>query len=77
MLFEDFLGLRALTEPNVVPYGRLVDNILLRHVFGAVLFPESVTRNRGSHTLNIMLRAIAATVACDLGSDYPLPKLRN
>ena len=77
MFFKDFLELRALTEPNVVPYGRLVDNILLRHVLGAVVLPESVTRNRSSHTLNIMLRAIAATVARDLGSDYSLPKLRN
>ena len=39
MLFEDFSRLRALTEPKVVSYGRVVDNTLPRHVFSAVVFP--------------------------------------
>ena len=37
-VFEDFSRLRALTEPKVVPYGRVLDNILLRHVFSAAVF---------------------------------------
>ena len=32
MFFEDFSGLRALTEAEVVPYGRILDNVLLRYV---------------------------------------------
>ena len=32
MFFEDFSRLRALTEPKVVSYGRVVDNTLLRYV---------------------------------------------
>ena len=38
---------------------------------------ESVARDPSSHWLNIMVRAIAATVARDLGSDYWLPELGN
>ena len=37
--FEDFSVLTALTEPEVVPYGNVVDNTLLRLVFSAVVFP--------------------------------------
>ena len=38
---------------------------------------KSVARDRSSHKLNIMVRAVAATVARDLGSDASLPKLRE
>ena len=38
MFFEDFSRLRALTGPKVVPYDRVVDTALLRHVFSAVMF---------------------------------------
>ena len=40
--FEDFSRLRALAEPKVVPYGRVVDNTLLKHVF------RSSPRERGT-----------------------------
>ena len=36
---KDFARLRALTEPNMVPYGMVVDNTVLRHVFSAVVIP--------------------------------------
>ena len=39
IFFKDFWRLRALTEPKMVPYGRVVDNTLLRHVFSAVVIP--------------------------------------
>ena len=39
MFFKDFSRLRALPEPKMVPYGRMVDNTLLRHVFSAVVIP--------------------------------------
>ena len=39
MFFGIFSRQRALTEPKVVPYGRVLDNTLLRHVFSAVVFP--------------------------------------
>ena len=39
MFFEVFSRLRALTEPKVVPYGTVLDNALLRHVFSAVVLP--------------------------------------
>ena len=39
MFFEVFSRLRALTEPKVVPYDRVLDNILLRHVFSTAVFP--------------------------------------
>ena len=39
MFFEDFLRLRALKEPKMVPYGRVVDNALIRDAFSAVVFP--------------------------------------
>ena len=54
---EDFSGLRALTEPNVVPYGSGLDNTLLRHVFSAVVFPArawGVIRESG-HGLDTFL----------------------
>ena len=38
MLFNDFSGLRALREAKMVPYGMVVDNALLKHVFRAVRF---------------------------------------
>ena len=75
MFFEDFSGLRAFTEPKVVPYGRFLDNTLLKHVFSPVVFPA-----RACHVievpdrLNMMVRAIAVTTARDLGSDsWPRP----
>ena len=37
--FEHFSRMRAFTEPKVVPCGSVVDNTLLRHVFGALVFP--------------------------------------
>ena len=42
MFFKDFSRLRALTEPKMVPYGRVVDNTLLRHVLSAVVIPGRV-----------------------------------
>ena len=36
-----------------------------------------MARDRSSHRLNIIVREVAATVACDLGSDSSLPKLRE
>ena len=39
MVFNDFSRLRALTEPKIVPYGMVVDNTLLKHVFSAVVIP--------------------------------------
>ena len=76
--FEDFSRLRVLTEPKVVPYGRVVDTTLLKDFFLARWCScESVAHDRISHQLNIMVRATAATVARDLGSDSSLPKLRN
>ena len=39
MFFKDFSKLRALTEPKMVPYARVVDNTLLRNVFSAVVMP--------------------------------------
>ena len=33
MLFKYFSELRALTEAKVAPYGKILDNALLRHVF--------------------------------------------
>ena len=49
---------------------------LLRHVCSTVGFP---VRARGtcSHRLIIMVRAVAAAVARDVGSDSSLPKLRE
>ena len=38
MGFENFSRLVAPTEPKVVPYGRVLDNTLLRHVFSAAVF---------------------------------------
>ena len=78
MLFVDFSRLRALTEPKVVPYGRVVDNKLLRHAFSAVVFPA-----RAWHVivvpigLTLWAGAIAATVARDLVSDSTLEKQWN
>ena len=37
MFFEVLSRLRALTEPKMVPYGRVLDNTLLRHVFSAMV----------------------------------------
>ena len=39
MSFKDFSRLKALTEPKMVPYGRMVDNTLLRHAFSALVTP--------------------------------------
>ena len=41
-VFQGFLRLRALTEPKMVRYGRVVDSTLLRHVFSAVVIPVRV-----------------------------------
>ena len=37
--FEDFSRLRLHSEPKVIPYSRVADNTLLRHIFGAMVFP--------------------------------------
>ena len=67
---------------RLTPVGRLTPPslTLLRHVFRAVfrhvfcllrhvffIPSKSVARDRSSRRLNIMVRAIASTVACDLG----------
>ena len=39
MFFKDFPRMIGLTEPKMVPYGRMVDNASLGHVFGAVVIP--------------------------------------
>ena len=39
MYFEDFSRLRALAEPKRVPYGRFLDDTLLRHALSALVFP--------------------------------------
>ena len=44
MFFDVFSGLRALTESKVVPYGSVLNNTLLRHVFSAVVFPARAWR---------------------------------
>ena len=54
MFFEDFSGLRALTEAKVAPYGRILDNALLRHAFSAVEFPA-----RAGH---VIIAAIVLTM---------------
>ena len=78
-VFQDFFStLRALTEPKMVPYGRtrVVDNTLLRRVFSAVVIPA-----RAWHVIEVPIgltvRAVAATVARDLGSYSSLTKLRD
>ena len=71
------LLLRPNSPHSPLPYGMVVDNILLRHVFSAVLFPARAWDVIVVPKLNIMVRAIAATDARDLGSDFSLPKLRN
>ena len=38
---------------------------------------QSAARDRSSHRLNIMVRAIASPVAHDVGSDSSLAKLKN
>ena len=40
LFFKGLSRLRALTEPKMVQYGRMVDNTSLRHVFSAVVIPE-------------------------------------
>ena len=78
MFFKDFSRPRALTEPKMVPYGMVVDNTLLRHFFKRSGDPsKSVARDRSSNKLNIMIRAVAATVARDLDSYSLLPKLKD
>ena len=51
-LFEDSSGLRTLTGAKVAPYGRAVDNTLLRHVMCNDEPSESVARGRSPHGLN-------------------------
>ena len=50
MVFKDFSRLRALKEPKKVPYGRAVDNRLLRHVFSAVVIPA-----RAWHVIEVLI----------------------
>ena len=78
MFFNDSSGLRALREAKVVLYGTVVDNTLLNHVFRAVRFAARAWHHvLRSHGLDIMARAVAATVARYHGSDPPLLKLRE
>ena len=59
---------------------RVVDNTLLRHIFGVFVFPARksvVARDRSSHRLNNMVRAITDTVTRDLDSDSSLQRVRN
>ena len=51
-------------------------NTLFRHVFLRSDVPsDSVARDPSSYRLSIIVKAIAATVARDSGSDSRLPKL--
>ena len=69
-VFQSFLGTRELREAEVVPYGTVVDNLFLKHVFRAVRFQGRAWHHvLKSHGLKIMAGAIAATVARDHGSD--------
>ena len=62
--FTDFSGLTAHRKAKVVPYGTVVDNTLLKHVFRAVRFPARAWHHvLRSHGLDIMARAVDATVA--------------
>ena len=45
--FKDLSRLRALTKSKMAPYGRVVDNTLLRHVFSAVVIPA-----KARHVMN-------------------------
>ena len=74
VFFNAFYRLRALTEAKVVPYGRVVDNILLTHAFKVP--SENAARDRSYHRLNCggcvtvaatEVRAVAATVARGIG----------
>ena len=59
----------------MVPFGRAVDTALLRHVLTKWGFqPERGTMDRSSHKLSITVRAVVATVARGLGSDFSLPE---
>ena len=62
--FTDLSGLTAHRKAKVVPYGTVVDNTLLKHVFRAVRFPARAWHHvLRSHGLDIMARAVDATVA--------------
>ena len=78
MFFEDLSGLKALPGAKVVPNATVVDNTLVRHVFSTVGFqarPWHVIIIHADLALS-MVRAVAATVARDLGSNSSLPKMR-
>ena len=79
MFFENFSGMRTFTEAKAVPHGGVVDNALFRLFFLARWGSdrEGATYVIGSHRLNIMVRAIAATVARDLFSGSSQQKLRK
>ena len=50
--FDDFSGLIALRERNVVPYDSVLDNMLLGRDFSAAgAHSDSVARDRSSHRL--------------------------
>ena len=49
-VLKDFSRLRTLTEPKMVPYGRVVDNTLLRHVFSVVVIP-----GRACHVIEVSI----------------------
>ena len=75
------MRLRGLTEAKVVPYGKVLHNALLRHVFSILVLPARarhvIVVPIGLTGFNIMVKAIAATVARDLVSDFSLETLRN
>ena len=80
MFFKDFSRLRALTELKMVPYGRVLDNTLLRHAFSAVVIPA-----RAWHVIEIPIGLTLWSgqlppqlqLARGLGSNSSLPKLRD
>ena len=39
VVFQGFIDTESTSETKVVPYGRVVDNTLLRHFFSAAVFP--------------------------------------
>ena len=51
---RDLSGLGTGREAKVAPYGAIVPNTLLRHVFTSLGSPVSAPHDRGSHMLSIM-----------------------
>ena len=72
----DCSGLRIHLLVKVVPYRKVVNDSLLRHIFriiyclGSGVPSKSVARGRSSHWLNIMARAAANEFVLVIGSDF-------